>query len=350
MSSKIAIFYIGATGYIGGTALQAILAHPKADTFEITALVRSEAKAKAIESALGIKTIIGSLQDHAFLTENVEKADVVFQQADADDVEATKAIISGLKRRFEKTGKKPILIHTSGTGLLIDNARGEYASSSITSDLDVAAIEKIPSTAFHHEVDLLVNSADIEGYATTYIVVPGIIYGRPKGPLFDGAKPIAHTQTIIVPKYVEVITRRGRPGIVGKGANIWPYVHIDDNADVYVRVLDAALYDPARISHGREGYFFIESSEHSAYEAIKLIGEALVELGVITDAEPDVFTAEERTKYFGSEAIVSVFFANARCTADRIRKELGWAPKHTEDFVQRIKEDVEVALKQLKAQ
>ncbi|EJF64735.1 hypothetical protein DICSQDRAFT_166893 [Dichomitus squalens LYAD-421 SS1] len=50
MSSEIAIFYIEATGYIGGSALQAILAHPEADTFEITALVRSEAKAKALES------------------------------------------------------------------------------------------------------------------------------------------------------------------------------------------------------------------------------------------------------------------------------------------------------------
>ncbi|TBU33554.1 hypothetical protein BD311DRAFT_652119 [Dichomitus squalens] len=50
MSSEIAIFYIEATGYIGGSALQAILAHPEADTFETTALVRSEAKAKALES------------------------------------------------------------------------------------------------------------------------------------------------------------------------------------------------------------------------------------------------------------------------------------------------------------
>ncbi|EJF64709.1 NAD(P)-binding protein [Dichomitus squalens LYAD-421 SS1] len=350
MSFKIPILYIGATGYIGGSALQAILAHPKANTFEITALVRSEAKAKVLESALGIKTVIGSIQDHAFLTENVEKADVVIQQANADDMEVTKAVLAGLKRKFEKTGKKPILIHTSGTGILIDNARGEYASPTITSDLDAAAIEKI-SAIYRHAVDLLVSSADVEGYATTYIVVPGIVYGRPKGPLFDGAEPIANTQTVVVPRYTEAIAQRGRPGIVGKGANIWAYVHVDDNADAYVRVLDAALYDPARISHGREGFFFVESSEHSAYELVKLIAEALVELGVITDAEPDVYTAEERLKYFGSEVIVSIFFANARCTADRIRKELGWAPKHTtEDFVQHIKEDVEVALKKLKAQ
>nr|VWO96435.1 Alpha-aminoadipate reductase [Ganoderma boninense] len=82
MSGKTPIFFIGATGFIGGAVLQAILAHPKANTFEITALVRAEAKAKALESTLGIKTVIGSLQDYALLTENAENAHVVFQIAD----------------------------------------------------------------------------------------------------------------------------------------------------------------------------------------------------------------------------------------------------------------------------
>ena len=53
--------------------------HPKADTFEVTALVRSEAKAKALESTLSIKTVIGSLQDYGLLTENAEKAHIVVQ-------------------------------------------------------------------------------------------------------------------------------------------------------------------------------------------------------------------------------------------------------------------------------
>ena len=59
--------------------LQVILGHPKANTFEITALVRAEAKAKALESTLGIKTVIGSLQDYALLTENAAKAHLVLQ-------------------------------------------------------------------------------------------------------------------------------------------------------------------------------------------------------------------------------------------------------------------------------
>ena len=67
------------TGYIGGSVLQAILGHPKADTFEIIALVRDKSKAKAIERLLNIKTVVGSLEDDAILIENSAKADIVFQ-------------------------------------------------------------------------------------------------------------------------------------------------------------------------------------------------------------------------------------------------------------------------------
>ena len=129
---------------------------------------------------------------------------------------------------------------------------------------------------------------------------------------------------------------------------------IPDNcsdADAYFRLFDAAVFNPEGVSHGREGYFFVETSEYSGLEIIRTVGEALVELGLITEAEPDVFTAEERTKYFGNENFVTILFSNARCTADRIRKELGWVPKHTkDDFKEDIKGHVEVTVEKLKAQ
>ncbi|PIL35406.1 hypothetical protein GSI_02132 [Ganoderma sinense ZZ0214-1] len=350
MSSKTPIFFIGATGFIGGSVLQAILAHPKANTFEITALVRAEAKAKALESTLGIKTVIGSLQDYALLTESAEKAHVVFQIADADSEDPMKAILAGLKARFEKTGDKPILIHTSGTALLADDSRGEHTSPTITSDLDLAALARLPASALHHSVDLLVNAADADGYATTYVVLPGIIWGRPAGPLFDGPAPIARGSMVQIPWLAAPYVQRGRPGVVGKGAGRWPNVHIDDNADAFFRLFDAALFDLARVSHGREGYFFVEGGEHGMDEVVRACGEALVGLGLVQEAAPDVFTAEERAKYFGSDMFAFLLFSNARCTGDRLRKEVGWAPKHTTDeFIKSIPKEVEDFAKTLKA-
>ncbi len=117
-----------------------------------------------------------------------------------------------------------------------------------------------------------------------------------------------------------------------------------------MRLLDAALFDPARASHGREGYFFVEGGEHGMDEIVRECGEALVGLGLVAEAAPDVFSAEERARYFGSDVFAFLLFSNARCTGDRIRKELGWAPKHTaEEFIKSIRKEVEDFAKTLKA-
>ena len=65
------------TGYIGGTVLSRLLSHPSRDTFEITALVRSEDKAKKLQ-ALGVNAVIGSLGDSELVKQLAENADVLF--------------------------------------------------------------------------------------------------------------------------------------------------------------------------------------------------------------------------------------------------------------------------------
>lgn len=57
--------------------LSRLLSHPSKDTFEITTLVRSEEKAKKLES-FGIKTVVGSYEDTALVERLAEDAHVVF--------------------------------------------------------------------------------------------------------------------------------------------------------------------------------------------------------------------------------------------------------------------------------
>jgi hypothetical protein len=69
------------------------------------------------------KGVQGSLDasDHAKLGELARTHDVTINCADADNLEATNAILRGMKKRFgAKVGATPILIHTSGTGTLSD--------------------------------------------------------------------------------------------------------------------------------------------------------------------------------------------------------------------------------------
>ena len=64
------------SGYIGGVVLQRLLAHPKRDTFEITALVRNADKAKLLNT-LGVNTVVASLSDFDRVAEISANSDVV---------------------------------------------------------------------------------------------------------------------------------------------------------------------------------------------------------------------------------------------------------------------------------
>jgi hypothetical protein len=90
----------------------------------LKALVRSEKNFKAVER-LGIEVVHGSHSDLSLITECCKNADIVLNAADADDLYLTNAVLTGLKTRKDKSAPA-ILLHTSGTGLVVDNAEGVF--------------------------------------------------------------------------------------------------------------------------------------------------------------------------------------------------------------------------------
>ncbi|KAI0351703.1 NAD-P-binding protein [Trametes cingulata] len=343
-ADKLTIFFTGATGYIGGSILQRLLNHPKREQFEITALVRNAQKAKQLESSFGVKTVLGSLQDLDKLSSLAENAHIVIQVADCDNTEAIKAILSGLKKRHEKTGDVPLLIHTSGTGEITDDSRGEYVSETIYSDLDIPLIESLPPTAIHRPVDLLIIAADEEGYVRSHIVAPAVVFGIASGPLFDAG--ISNPHTVITPLLVHSALERGSVGVLGKGVSRWGDVHIDDTADLYILLLDALLSKPEKVSHGRNGWFFAANGEHSIRELHEAVAQMLFSLGRVKTTELIPYTKEELDKYFWGDYFAGLLFSNSRCKAERGRLELGWAPKHTSDeFFKIIGPEVELLVR-----
>ncbi|KII85280.1 hypothetical protein PLICRDRAFT_179013 [Plicaturopsis crispa FD-325 SS-3] len=320
MSSAINIFLTGGTGYIGGGVLARLLVHPKAAQFNIKALVRTKDKAAIVTAKFpAITPIIGSNQDLDVLESAAAEADVVFAVADCDDLPAAEAILRGLKKRHESTGKTPVLIHTSGTGLLADHAAGLYAGEDIYDDADAAQIATLSITRIHRDVDLAVEAADTEGYAKTYIVLPSAVYGLATGPLVDAG--FQNRFSMQIPMLIKAGLDRGQGGVVGKGANIWPYVHIDDCQDLYIVLLDAALSGSDKAGHGHQGYYFAENGEHNLYDVSAEIARVLFELGKGQRPSPTVFSDDEVKKYFGGPYIGS----NSRARANRSRA-LGWSP------------------------
>jgi len=350
MAGKTPIFVIGATGYIGGSVLHKLLSHPSADTFDITALVRSEEKAKKLEK-FGVHSVIGSFNDSALVEKLAENAHVVFSLADADDLPATQAILKGLKQRHAKLGDLSILIHTSGTGVLTEGqgTKGMAATDLIYDDSNFEQIANIKPTAPHRNVDNAVFEADKEGYTRAYIILPSTIYAIAKNPLVDAG--IQNPFSIQIPYVIKASLARGRAGMVGKGLALWPNVHIDDVADLYIVLYDSIITKGTEnVDHGIRGYYFGENGEHSWYDISKAIGEAMVELGLTNDPEPTTFTDEELAKYFGSVKTGNSWGTNSRARATHSRS-IGWEPKYTtKDMLASIKPEIEAILKQQQAQ
>ncbi|KAG6831796.1 hypothetical protein H0H92_007473 [Tricholoma furcatifolium] len=329
-SPTIHIFLTGATGYIGGSVLTRLLSHKLSDTFGITLLVRDATKAKQFRT-LGVKAVVGSNSDLELLEHLAAEADITFSCADADDLDAVKAILAGMKQRYDKTEKPPTFIHTSGTGVLVDDANGQHSTGTVYSDLDLQKLESLPPSQPHRIVDLSIVDADTQGYVKTYIVLPGTIYGLATGPLIDLGLQNAHSQQI--PAMVKIALEREEAGYVGLGKNEWPHVHIKEVTDLFILIFDHVL-SHKDIGHGREGFYFGENGEYVMWNAAKAVAQTLHDAGKVKTSLPSSYTEEEMRRFFPSG---TMFGTNARCKGDRSRA-IGWRPrKGWQDLVASIK-------------
>jgi nucleoside-diphosphate-sugar epimerase len=282
------VFITGAGGYIGGTVARTLIDHGH----EVTGLTRTELKADALREQ-GVEPVLGSLDDTDVIVRASKRADAVVSAADADHRDSVAAIIGALKG----TGKS--FIHTSGSSVVGDDARGAYVSDAIYDETTPLKVQ--PRKAARHAIDEMVLAAGTKGVRSA-VICPSLIYG---------AGPGLNPESIQVPFLIEQARAHGVVRVVGTGANRWSTVHIDDLADLYSRVLDAA--PPG-------AFYFAENGEASFAE----IGDAIAEqlkLSGVQSWDPDD-AAEE----WGPARAYFTYGSNSRIRAKRARDELGWAP------------------------
>lgn len=165
------IFLTGATGYIGGSLLKLLL--PELSKYHIAALVRDEPRAKKLRE-LGVQeTVIGDLDSSEVLINAASKADIAIHTANSSDhIESVRSIIAGLEKRGVTNGRKPVLFHTSGSGVLVStqDPKGQKIDKVFTSEADIGNIDGHPKDAFHRNVDLEVLRAGQRGMIDVVIV------------------------------------------------------------------------------------------------------------------------------------------------------------------------------------
>ncbi|KAF9281652.1 hypothetical protein BGZ68_006509, partial [Mortierella alpina] len=300
------IFIIGGTGYVGATVTGQLLASdPDRTKYSIRSLSRSPEKAEKDLLPLGIVPVHGTLDDLALLEKEASEADVVLSIADCDHMTSVQALLRGLQHRPHLDGssrKRPILIHTSGACVLLDEAHGEYASDTIYYDNDAAQLSTLGVDRFHRAVDLEVLSPQLKGVADTYIIVPPAIWGYGSGP---GKKDVFH-----VPPTVDVSLAQKRAIQIGKGLNLWSKVHVEDLAQLFIIMLERSLQEPvddntvgatgkAPLPKNEDGYYFAQAGEDFRWgDYAQIVAGVFKELGVNPSGEVVPLLREEADALF----------------------------------------------------
>ncbi|KAG8882967.1 hypothetical protein FRB97_007454 [Tulasnella sp. 331] len=325
------VLFIGATGYIGGSILVAFSQkHPE---FCYAALVRNPGDNTAIEK-LDVRIIQGSTSDIRLIESEVSEHDIIVNCANADDLSLAKAIVDGLSRRVAGSGKKgtrkPMYIHTSGTGVVKDQPTGAFQDGKIYDDDNEEDIRSIGPNQPHRNVDLLIFNAGDTGAIETYIIAPSTIYGTGRGPVRNISQQVNGMIRIAL-KEKEVLR-------VGAGTNEWNNVHIDDLMDLYTLVLDLALSD-TRIPNSSYARFFWGSAHtHVWGEVAKDLAVFMYRKGLVDSDEVKSVTVSEYPELIGVAT-------NSRTVANRGLRVLGWKPTGR-SLKETLEEEIDLTLSQ----
>jgi nucleoside-diphosphate-sugar epimerase len=282
-------FVTGAAGYIGGSVAKRL----RACGHDVQGLVRSEAKARLLAER-GIAPIVGTLDEPAILTDAARQADAVIHAADADHWGAVETLVAAL----EGSGK--LLIHTSGSSIVADEADGAYASPVVfTED---TPFEPVPSRRPRVANNRFVRQAGIDRGVRAVVICPAMIYGTGRGLQPDSDQ---------IPKLIALARQLGAGVYFGQGLNRYSNVHIDDLVDLY---LLSAFKAPAA------SFFFAENGEASFREIAESISRSLGFQG-----RTQSLSVADLVQQYGDDARYGVA-SNSRVSAVNARR-LGWSPR-----------------------
>ncbi|KAH8110803.1 NAD-binding protein [Phellopilus nigrolimitatus] len=299
------IFIIGATGYIGGPLLAAL--KRKYPDFSYTALVRSESYIEAINAA-GATVIQGSFADVEIISQQSEQADVVVNVGDCDDVELTLAILKGLRAKQTKGLGVGTLLHTSGTGIFMDENSVKFDSNAKIWTDSEEDMKLLTPSMLHGPADVAIFKAGGEGYVNNFTVCPSVVYGTGDG-------PITRTPPTIR-AFTNLMLKLKHGFVVGDGSNRVGWINIKDLITAFLLVLERALEAKSvALTSSPYSRFFIASS--------KLQETPVEELG-----------------FYGRISASSLLERPERL------KGLGWTPKEPE-FEETAASDVDAILAEL---
>jgi nucleoside-diphosphate-sugar epimerase len=283
------VFVTGGTGYIGS----AVALRLKKAGHDVLALVRSKEKGAALQAA-GVKLISGEMGNPAgYASGAYGSAAVVHcaQDQSPQAVELDKKTVQA-SRDLLRGQVGATFIYTSGCWV--------YGDTGDASADETAPLKPIKLVAWRPPHEQLALEMAKDGIRAV-VVRPSIVYGGKGG---------------ILGMLFGTAVKHGAAQIVGDGQNRWPLVHLDDLAELYVRLVERA---PA-------GSVFNagDSSHHTVREVAEAASKAAGK-----GAAVNVLPVEKARAQMGP--LADALAVSQRLSSEKARNEIDWRPRH-EDF------------------
>ncbi|KAL4784472.1 hypothetical protein BJX76DRAFT_367672 [Aspergillus varians] len=317
------IFLTGASGYVGGDVLHALLTtHPDWEP-STTILLRNRSYEAAFRSAYpDINIFFASNDDTAAITAEVAKHELILHFAlSADHLPSAAAIVAGLKSRGGG-----VYIHTSGTDVLLDPIAKLHATTEVRVFDDwegIGEVTSLPDEAPHRPVDRFVLSSSSDTLKTA-IICPSTIYGTGRGVISQRSDQI--------PNLAKLILQQRKGLQLADGKTFWNCVHVYDLSRLYVRFIEGAIITSSSTSGisdsgltwNEEGYYLVESGTYFWGDISRRITREAYKLGLVEGEEVTVVDMERRELLAPAGRPVINYAVAAK--AIRARKLLDWVP------------------------
>jgi nucleoside-diphosphate-sugar epimerase len=278
------VFLTGGSGYIGSTVALRL----KKAGHDVLALVRSEAKGAKLKEA-GIKLAVGDLANPAGYAGGAwGRAAIVSlaQEWSANGPELDKKTLQS-SRDLLRGQVGATFIYTSGCWV--------NGSTDGTAD-ETTPLKPAGMVAWRPAHEQLALDMAKDGIRAV-VVRPGIVYGGKGG---------------LPGMFFASALKSGAAQVVGDGSNHWPMVHVDDLAELYVRLVE----------RGASGsiYNAVDAAQHTQKEVAEAAAKAAGKEGKIESKPADGSPFQE------------CLALDQRLTSEKARNDLDWRPRH-ESFV-----------------
>ena len=278
------VFLTGGSGYIGSTVALAL----KKAGHDVLALVRDEAKGQALKAA-GVKLVKGELGSPAGY------AGAAWGRAAFVNVAQDYSPAGAELDRKTITSAKDLLRGQVGATFIYTSGCWVHGSTEGVAD-ETTPLQPAKMVAWRPAHEQLALEMAKDGIRSV-VVRPGIVYGGKgglTGMFFGSALKTGAAQTI------------------GDGENHWPLVHVDDLAELYVRLVERApagsVFDAS------------DASRLKQREIAEAASRAAGKDGKVSVQQPDGSPFHE------------ALMLDQRISSEKARNDLDWRPRH-ESFV-----------------